>query len=293
MWWMLAREILLLRGKISRTTGFVIDGKEIMPDLYFYRDPTEQEKDDIVETQEVPMQAEVPTVDQIDFMAQPEIKDWAQEAASWTAAKADGPGGQDWGAATEAMTNSKRPPEDGAKLPTYKIVVIGDGGVGKSSLTIQFFQKQFVDYYDPTIEDQYIQHCEIDGNWVIMDVLDTAGQEEFSAMREQYMRNGRGFLLVFSVTNRKSFFEVEKLYNQVLRVKDQTEYPVLLAANKVDLTSQRVVTEEEGRQLAAKLKLPYIETSAKDPPVNVDETFHELVRIMKSFPHQEEEEEVF
>ena len=100
MWWMLAREILLLRGKISRTTGFVIDGKEIMPDLYFYRDPTEQEKDDIVETQEVPMQPEAPTVDQIDFMAQPEIKDWAQEAASWTAAKADGPGGQDWGAAT-------------------------------------------------------------------------------------------------------------------------------------------------------------------------------------------------
>lgn len=100
MWWMLAREILLLRGKISRTTGFVIDGKEIMPDLYFYRDPTEQEKDDIVETQEVPMQTEAPTVDQIDFMAQPEIKDWAQEAASWTAAKADGPGGQDWGAAT-------------------------------------------------------------------------------------------------------------------------------------------------------------------------------------------------
>uniref|UniRef100_A0A1I7XD77 Anaphase-promoting complex subunit 5 n=1 Tax=Heterorhabditis bacteriophora TaxID=37862 RepID=A0A1I7XD77_HETBA len=145
----------------------------------------------------------------------------------------------------------KRPPEDDSKLPTYRLVVIGDGG------------KQFIDYYDPTIEDQYIQHCEVDGNWVIMDVLDTAGQEEFSAMREQYMRNGRGFLLVYSVTERKSFEEAHKLYRQVLRVKDKLEYPVLLAANKIDLVNQRVVSEAEGRELAAQLKLPYIETSAK------------------------------
>lgn len=189
------------------------------------------------------------------------------------------------------MSSSKRPPKDDSKLPTYRLVVIGDGGVGKSSLTIQFFQKQFLDYYDPTIEDQYIQHCEVDGNWVIMDVLDTAGQEEFSAMREQYMRNGRGFLLVYSVTDRKSFDEVARLYTQVLRVKDRTEYPVLLVANKIDLINQRVVSEVEGRSLAASLKLPYIETSAKNPPVNVDAAFHELVRIVKSFPSDEDDEE--
>lgn len=183
----------------------------------------------------------------------------------------------------------KRPPED-ATLPTFKLVVIGDGGVGKSSLTIQFFQKQFIDYYDPTIEDQYIQHCEVDGNWVIMDVLDTAGQEEFSAMREQYLRGGRGFLLVFSVTERKSFEEAHKLYRQVLRVKDKSEYPVLLVANKIDLLNKRVVSEEEGRQLAAELKLPYIETSAKDPPINVDAAFHELIRIVRSFPNDESDE---
>uniref|UniRef100_A0A915DMN9 Ras-related protein M-Ras n=1 Tax=Ditylenchus dipsaci TaxID=166011 RepID=A0A915DMN9_9BILA len=184
--------------------------------------------------------------------------------------------------------SSKRPPED-VQLPTYKLVVIGEGGVGKSSLTIQFFQKQFLDYYDPTIEDQYIQHCEIDGNWVVMDVLDTAGQEEFSAMREQYMRSGRGFLLVYSVTDETSFREAHKLYRQVLRVKDRTEYPVLLVANKIDLIGQRKVSEQQGRQLADELKLPYIETSAKDPPVNVDNAFQELVRIVKSFPSDEDD----
>lgn len=182
---------------------------------------------------------------------------------------------------------TKRPPED-VQLPTYRLVVIGEGGVGKSSLTIQFFQKQFLDYYDPTIEDQYIQHCEIDGQWVVMDVLDTAGQEEFSAMREQYMRSGRGFLLVYSVTDEQSFREARKLYRQVLRVKDRPEYPVLLVANKVDLVNQRKISEQQGRQLADELKLPYIETSAKDPPINVDAAFHELVRIVKSFPSDED-----
>ncbi|VBB29587.1 unnamed protein product [Acanthocheilonema viteae] len=191
------------------------------------------------------------------------------------------------------MATSKRPPDDDSKLPTYKLVVIGEGGVGKSSLTIQFFQKHFVDYYDPTIEDQYIIHAEVDGQWVIMDVLDTAGQEEFSAMREQYMRNGRGFLLVYSVTDVRSFEEAPKLFDQVLRVKDKTEYPVLLVANKIDLVSQRKVTEQQGRELADRLKVPYIETSAKDPPVNVDAAFHELVRIVKSFPNDEDNDIFF
>jgi Ras-related protein M-Ras len=183
---------------------------------------------------------------------------------------------------------TKRPPKD-AKLPKYKLVVIGEGGVGKSSLTIQFFQRQFLDYYDPTIEDQYIQHTEIDGNWCILDVLDTAGQEEYSAMREQYIRNGRGFLLVYSVTDEQSLQEAAKLYKQVLRVKDRNEYPVLLVANKVDLVGQRKVSREAGQKVAEELKLPYIETSAKNPPLNVDLAFHELVRIVKSFPADEDD----
>ncbi|CAF1689195.1 unnamed protein product, partial [Adineta ricciae] len=68
---------------------------------------------------------------------------------------------------------------------TYKLVVVGEGGVGKSALTIQFFQKMFVEDYDPTIEDSYIQHVEVDRQVCVLDVLDTAGQEEFSALREQ------------------------------------------------------------------------------------------------------------
>ncbi|XP_013407914.1 ras-related protein M-Ras-like [Lingula anatina] len=169
-------------------------------------------------------------------------------------------------------------------VTTYKLVVVGDGGVGKSALTIQFFQKMFVQDYDPTIEDSYIQHTEIDGEWCILDVLDTAGQEEFSAMREQYMRKGDGFLLVYSVTDRQSYENIRNFHTQILRVKDRDSYPMLLVANKVDLVHLRKVPEEQGRDLAIQLGVQYIETSAKDPPLNVDAAFHEVVRVIRNQP---------
>ncbi|CAF0839744.1 unnamed protein product [Adineta ricciae] len=164
---------------------------------------------------------------------------------------------------------------------TYKLVVVGEGGVGKSALTIQFFQKMFVEDYDPTIEDSYIQHVEVDRQVCVLDVLDTAGQEEFSALREQYMRKGDGFLIVYSVIDPNSFKNTRQFYNQILRVKDRKSYPMILVANKIDLVHLRKVSEEEGRELAAELQIPYIETSAKVPPVNVDAAFHELVRAIR------------
>lgn len=73
-------------------------------------------------------------------------------------------------------------------------------------------------------------------------MLDTAGQEEYSAMREQYMRTGEGFLLVYSITSRSSFEEVSTFYQQVLRVKDRDYFPVVMVANKCDLESERQVS---------------------------------------------------
>lgn len=75
-------------------------------------------------------------------------------------------------------------------------------------------------------------------------VLDTAGQEEFSAMREQYMRSGEGFLLVYSVADRSSFEELPRLHRQILRVKDRDEFPMLMVANKADLQHQRMVIKD-------------------------------------------------
>ncbi|KAF5396590.1 Ras protein m ras [Paragonimus heterotremus] len=150
---------------------------------------------------------------------------------------------------------SRRLPADTWNGPRYKIVVVGDGGVGKSALTIQYFQRMFHEDHDPTIEDSYMQNKEIDNEWCVMDVLDTAGQDEYSAMREHYMRKGQGFIIVFSVTDPQSFREVPRFYKQILRAKDRETYPMILAANKIDLVQQRKVTEEEGMNLAKELKM--------------------------------------
>ncbi|XP_054271158.1 ras-like protein 2 [Macrosteles quadrilineatus] len=165
---------------------------------------------------------------------------------------------------------------------TYKLVVVGGGGVGKSAITIQFIQSYFVTDYDPTIEDSYTKQCVIDDIPAKLDILDTAGQEEFSAMREQYMRSGEGFLLVFAVTDKASFDEMYKFHRQILRVKDRDEFPMLMVGNKADLEHQRVVSTADAQNLARQLKIPYIECSAK-LRMNVDQAFHELVRIVRKF----------
>ncbi|SCU81711.1 LAFA_0C06700g1_1 [Lachancea sp. 'fantastica'] len=162
----------------------------------------------------------------------------------------------------------------------YKLVVVGGGGVGKSALTIQLIQSHFVDEYDPTIEDSYRKQVVIDDKVSILDILDTAGQEEYSAMREQYMRTGEGFLLVYSVTSRTSFDELMTYYQQILRVKDADYVPVFLVGNKSDLEDERQVSYEEGMSLAKQFSAPFMETSAKQA-INVEESFYGLVRLVR------------
>lgn len=167
-------------------------------------------------------------------------------------------------------------------LREYKLVVVGGGGVGKSALTIQFIQGHFVDEYDPTIEDSYRKQCFIDDEVALLDVLDTAGQEEYGAMREQYMRTGEGFLLVYSVTSQSSFDEISVFHQQILRVKDKDYFPVVVIANKIDLEEDRQVDPQAGLALARSFGSTQIETSAK-ARINVDESFHELVRTIRKF----------
>ncbi len=164
----------------------------------------------------------------------------------------------------------------------YKLIVVGGGGVGKSALTIQLIQSHFVDEYDPTIEDSYRKQCVIDDEVALLDVLDTAGQEEYSAMREQYMRTGEGFLLVYAITSRASFDEIKGFQQQILRVKDKDYFPVIIVANKCDLEYEREVSSQEGRDLARSFGCRYIESSAKQR-INVDEAFYNLVREIRRY----------
>jgi len=162
----------------------------------------------------------------------------------------------------------------------YKLVIVGGGGVGKSALTIQLIQNHFIDEYDPTIEDSYRKQVVIDEETCLLDILDTAGQEEYSAMRDQYMRTGQGFVMVYSITSRSSFDEINAFREQILRVKDKDSVPLVLAGNKCDLASERQVTTNEGQELAKSFGCPFVETSAK-ARLNVEECFYGLVREIR------------
>jgi len=159
-------------------------------------------------------------------------------------------------------------------------VVVGAGGVGKSALTVRFIQGNFVEKYDPTIEDSYRKLVEVDGTACMLDIMDTAGQEEYSALRDQYMKTGQGFVLAYSITTTTSFEAATKLRTQILRIKeDNQDIPIMLVGNKLDLEEERQVTTEQGRALAQKFNCGFIEASAKTN-TNVKEIFFELVRMI-------------
>ncbi|XP_017120453.1 GTP-binding protein Rit2 [Drosophila elegans] len=165
-------------------------------------------------------------------------------------------------------------------LRVYKIVILGDGGVGKSAVTLQFVSHSFLDYHDPTIEDSYQQQAVIDNEAALLDILDTAGQVEFTAMRDQYMRCGEGFIICYSVTDRHSFQEASEYRKLITRVRLSEDIPLVLIANKVDLESQRRVTTEEGKNLANQFGCPFFETSAALRHY-IDEAFYTLVREIR------------
>ncbi|KAL7419371.1 RAS2 protein [Cryptotrichosporon argae] len=196
----------------------------------------------------------------------------------------------------------------------FKITVLGDGGVGKTALTVQFTMSSFVEAYDPTIEDCYRKQWVVDEQPCLLEVLDTAGQEEYTALRDQWIRDGEGFLVVYSIASRSTFERIERIVERVHRVKDDSalspydpyassaragaaaaagaaaptspgarraRIPVVIVGNKRDAYGEREVSTEEGRALAAALGCDFYETSARLNQ-NVEQAFKSLVRQIKA-----------
>jgi GTPase KRas len=170
----------------------------------------------------------------------------------------------------------------GNNLESYKIAVCGGGGVGKSCLTIQFVQNQFIETWDPTIEDSYtkqikLTHQNVEHN-MMLNILDTAGQEEYKALRDEYMRAGDGFLMVFDLTSEKTFTELEQFRTQIQRSKDTDFPPIVVVGNKSDLPEDLKFSgaTKRAKELCEQWKVKYVETSAKNRS-NIDESFNTLV----------------
>ncbi|KAJ6236659.1 ras-like protein [Anaeramoeba flamelloides] len=161
-------------------------------------------------------------------------------------------------------------------MTEYKIIIVGRGGVGKTALMVRFVQNTFIEEYDPTIEEEYRRQIVIDEETYTLDILDTGGNEEYSIIRDVYMRKGDGFLIVYSINARNSFDEVQKYYEQITGAKDSDDVPIVVVGNKSDLENERKISKYEGTDISTSLNCSFIETSAKES-VNVEQAFTDLV----------------
>eukprot|EP01091_Cochliopodium_minus_P001820 TRINITY_DN11793_c0_g1_i1.p1 TRINITY_DN11793_c0_g1~~TRINITY_DN11793_c0_g1_i1.p1 ORF type:complete len:189 (-),score=33.07 TRINITY_DN11793_c0_g1_i1:37-603(-) len=162
-------------------------------------------------------------------------------------------------------------------MEEYTICILGDGGVGKSSLVLQYVANEFSEEYEPTIEDSFKKQVTIDNTNCVVFIIDTAGQDEYTSLRDQYIKQGEGFLIIYSVIHKGTFENVVKFIQEVHRAKNDLNIPMLIVGNKVDLDENREVSNEEGKMLASQYNFHFYESSAKKR-INVDNVFEQCVR---------------
>ena len=171
------------------------------------------------------------------------------------------------------------------KRRIYNVTLIGTGSVGKSSITFQFTNGTFVEKYDPTIEDSYIKEIELDGKSVRLEITDTVGQEEYPALLDHLIKNGRSFLLVYSVVSLPSFNELCKLYYKIQKLRKPIP-PIIIVCNKIDLlvdSQDRPVSTDIVTDFMKKNNLTFfIETSAKTG-TNIDQAFFMAINALKRY----------
>ncbi|XP_022087111.1 GTP-binding protein Rheb-like [Acanthaster planci] len=160
------------------------------------------------------------------------------------------------------------------------IAVMGFRSVGKSSLTIQFVENQFVDAYDPTIENTFEKMIKLGNQEYKLKIVDTAGQDEYSIFPQSLTFTIHGYVLVYTVTSQKSFDVVKIIHEKLLDTTGNVNVPVVLVGNKKDLHMERVISTAEGKELANSWNANFIESSAKQNESVVD-IFKTLLEIIE------------
>ncbi|CDJ37590.1 RAS small GTpase, putative [Eimeria tenella] len=163
----------------------------------------------------------------------------------------------------------------------FKLLLIGDSGVGKSCLLLRFADDTYTESYISTIGvDFKIRTIDLDGKTVKLQIWDTAGQERFRTITSSYYRGAHGIVVVYDVTDRESFANVKNWMHEIERYAMEG-VSKLLVGNKSDLTAKKVVSFEEGKELADSCNIRFIETSAKSAQ-NVEEAFHIMASEIKA-----------
>jgi len=163
----------------------------------------------------------------------------------------------------------------------FKLLLIGNSAVGKSSLLLRFSDNIFNESFLPTIGvDFKIRTFDLKGKTVKLQIWDTAGQERFKTITSSYYKGAHGIILVYDITDKQSFKDVETWLAEVDKFANDNVVK-LLVGNKCDMEQQRAVTYDEGKEFADQLGIKFLETSAKNA-VKVDESFFTLAEEIKS-----------
>ena len=164
----------------------------------------------------------------------------------------------------------------------FKVLLLGNSDVGKSSLLLRFVDSVWNDAFVPTIGvDFKVKTLDINNQKVKMQIWDTAGQERFRTVVSTYFRGAHGILLLYDVTNRDSFKNLESWLIEIEKNAKEKVLKILIG-NKCDLTEDREISEEEGKAFALRNGMEFMETSAK-MNTNVSEAFETLAKLMIEF----------
>lgn len=161
-----------------------------------------------------------------------------------------------------------------------KLLLIGDSGVGKSCLLLRFSDDSFTPSFITTIGiDFKIRTIELDGKRIKLQIWDTAGQERFRTITTAYYRGAMGILLVYDVTDERSFKNIRNWFSNIEQHASEGVNKILIG-NKCDWVEKKAITKEQGQQLADEFGIKFLETSAK-ANINVEEAFFTLARDIK------------
>ena len=164
------------------------------------------------------------------------------------------------------------------KETLYKILILGDGSVGKTSFLTRYADNSFQESVLSTVGVDYkLKNVQLDdGRTVKLQIWDTAGQDRFRSIAKNYYKGANGIVVVFSVIDKESFKNVRTWISQIKEEVDE-KVTIILVGNKIDREEVRVVTKEKGEELAKEFGLPFFECSAKTG-VNINTAFNELVK---------------
>nr|ACO14611.1 Ras-related protein Rab-8A [Caligus clemensi] len=163
----------------------------------------------------------------------------------------------------------------------FRLLLIGDSGVGKTCVLFRFSEDAFNSTFISTIGiDFKIRTIELDGKKIKLQIWDTAGQECFRTITTAYYRGAMGIMLVYDLTNEKSFYNIK---NWIRNIEEHASSDVekMILGNKCDMNDRRNVTKEKGEELAIEYGIKFMETSAKSS-INVEEAFFTLARDIKA-----------